>query len=213
MFGIFSLSCVPSGSYQASYSQHCEDWQLEFGCKTMNQFVSNATWLFNKTNVPVPKDICLTVDEIFGYTPQLCTNSTELILCCNGVGHLREIFGLTEAYWNDKCCGTQAYSSKVLTCCGGMRGMIKLNHFIKKSLFTLLTLFLSFCSMLYPYRREEVCCENQLKTIDPLREGCCEDKMIDFNQHKCCNDQVYNATSYCPIQYTNYLKPYRKKCS
>ena len=148
----------------------------------MDQFVNNATWLFNQTGVQVPSDICLSVDQIFSFTPQLCTNSTELLMCCNGVGHLREIFGLTAAYWNDKCCGTQAYSSKVLTCCGGM---------------------------LYPHRKEQVCCENELKTIDPLKETCCEDKMIVYGQHKCCNDQVYNSTSYCPIKYTNYLKPYR----
>ena len=61
---------------------------------------------------------------------------------------------------------------------------------------------------MYPYRQEEVCCKDELKIIDPSRETCCENQMISYNEHKCCNDQVYNATSYCPIQYTNYLKPY-----
>ena len=95
---------------QTSYQLECQDWELEFGCQTLANLTDNSGYfMFNNTNVVVPEDNCLAVDDIFGYQNSACSNSSDLALCCDGLSHLREIYGMTVDYWNNQCCGSMAY--------------------------------------------------------------------------------------------------------
>lgn len=168
---------------QSSYQLKCQDWEIEFGCKTLANFTENSGYfLFNTTNVVVPQDSCLTVEEMFNYTSETCSNHTDLYICCNGVSHVREIYGLTVDYWNNQCCGSMAYNDKVLTCCDGS---------------------------LYPAQENVECCNNQLRTFDYEKEACCEDRVIDLNRYQCCsNGQIHSVNDYCPYFYLNRLQPF-----
>lgn len=102
---------------QTSYQLECADWELEFGCQTLTNLTDNSGYfMFNETSIVVPQDNCLAVDEIFSYENGSCENSTDLALCCNGLSHLREIFGMTVDYWNNECCGSMAYWGGIYKC-------------------------------------------------------------------------------------------------